>query len=645
MSNIRKLLVTHGVIEHDVRLSENDRTKICENPYEVPMFSSVPFATIDKIAMSLDIEDHVRCAARCVHYIKSKEEDGHTCVDINEIHDHLQSNGFGLSVRDMAIHNLLMQHKCYIESANKSQYVYRSCTYTTERSIISRVKELCAGRDIDIDRDLLAVCGQEVDIELTQQQIEAVVNGLSKRISIIVGPAGCGKTASVKVMKKMCDKIGISVVFAAPTGAAAKRIREQFVEGEIKACTIHKLLEAVPNGKGFRFLKNEKNPLQCDIIVIDETSMIDLWLMNSLLKAMKPGHTRLVILGDPNQLPSVGCGKILKDILLSEIVPTTVLSKIMRQAEGSNIVKAAHGVISGNIVYEPGKHGDFEWIQLEDELDIIETVHRYSMAWDDNMGVQVLCPRKTSGGVNTEQLNKMLQKIFNGRALQYQKEKGASTGVLDDCRYSVGDRVIFLKNDAELELLNGDKGIVRKIDWIDIQKKAIESEVQTNPSNYDEIQAENYINLSKKRGKQSGRFKKSQQAQRSHWRLTVEYDDGALHQHRSGDPDIDLRYALTVHKSQGDQYSRVIVVLQKSHGLLLQREMLYTAITRAKHELVLIASRDCLERCISNIGCNKRLSLLSCLLSKEEIPEKQEESTGRNKEIHSFFRRYSFKKI
>lgn len=507
---------------------------LCKNPFEARCAQKWPWDTRLRIAKSALHWSDVRCeAARTYERLCKAEADGHTCTPIDDLTDVTQESLSYLQAQDK-IHTY-------------RGHVYTKAMWLAESVVVKRLcdaMQQCQRKKV-APRDVESACA-DLGVSLTDEQFEAVRAAFVHPVSIVTGAAGCGKTTVLRAIACTADRLGVSVGFAAPTGAAAKRIREQVPNRLEAPSTAHRLLGAHVDGAGrFVFKRNSRNPLPHALLVIDEASMLDTWLASKLCNALDPTRTAIVLLGDHNQLPSVGAGRVLGDLLASPGIPKTRLTKIMRQAQDSHVVRVSHGIANGVFDLEfGGKYGDFEWIDTSDAADMFQEI--FTRCASERH--QVLCPRKTPtcDGLYTGRLNEMLQKTYN---------KGVRT-----LPYSVGDFVMNVKNDAERNLLNGDKGHVVLV---------------------------------------------------SQDTVTVQYEDGEVRVHRAGDPALTLAFAITCHKAQGDEFDRVIIALHPSHGQLLQREMLYTALTRGKRHVLLLGSRECIESCVRNTSADKRCSLLA----------------------------------
>ncbi|MEC8653356.1 MAG: ATP-dependent RecD-like DNA helicase [Planctomycetota bacterium] len=387
-------------------------------------------------------------------------------------------------------------------------------------------------------------------MELAEQQHDAILRALRERVSVITGGPGVGKTTIVRALVQILGQKDLKLSLAAPTGRAAKRLEESTGH---HASTLHRLLEYTP-GAG-RFARDPDNPLEGDMLVVDEASMLDVQLAYSLLRAVPPTMT-LVLVGDQNQLPSVGPGNVLADILASGRVTSTALTRIFRQQNDSDIVRVAHGMLTGEVPSSGDEGGDFFFVEADDshrartllrELIGSRIPKRFDL--DPLRDVQVLCPMYR-GEVGADALNRDLQDLLNPGQLEVERSGK---------RYRVGDKVMQIRNDYDREVWNGDVGQLTYID--------------TNA-------AKLYV-----------RF-----PEREH-----EYGFEEL-------GDLIPAYAISVHRSQGSEYPAVVMPVSTDHFLMLRRSLLYTAITRGKRLVVLVGSRRALEMATRNNDDGRRWS-------------------------------------
>jgi exodeoxyribonuclease V alpha subunit len=392
------------------------------------------------------------------------------------------------------------------------------------------------------------------EIELSSEQRAALRCALESKFTVITGGPGTGKTTLLRSLLAALDDAGIRAILAAPTGRAARRLAEATGRD---AKTIHRLLEFSPD-RG-EFLRNENFPLRSNFLIVDEASMMDLELASSLLSALLPSCS-LVLVGDRDQLPSVGPGSVLKDVIASELVPVIQLKEVYRQARQSLIVANAHKINRGWMPETSASaEGDFFFIERNAPEDVLATIKQVvverlpgKFGIRDPREVQVITPMNR-GPIGVHVLNEELQRLLNpsGRELR-----------LGDRRLREGDRVIQLRNDYDKQVFNGDIGSVNSIDSA--------------------------------RGRLEASFDEKR----------ASYDWGEL-------DELALAYAISVHKSQGSQYPAVVMPLHQTHYLMLRRNLLYTAITRAERVCVLIGTRRALQQAVRNEEERRRFSRLS----------------------------------
>jgi exodeoxyribonuclease V alpha subunit len=415
---------------------------------------------------------------------------------------------------------------------------------------------------IDFEK-AVAWCEHRTGKTLAPSQREALKTILANRVVVITGGPGVGKTTLVNSILIILRAKGVKCLLCAPTGRAAKRLADTT---GLEAKTIHRLLEVDP--RTGHFGKDESNPLACDLLVVDETSMVDVPLMHSLVRAL-PSRAGLLLVGDVDQLPSVGPGTVLQDFIASSVVPVVRLTEVFRQAAGSQIVTSAHRIRRGQMpdLREAASSSDFHFIEREDPEKIAATLVKLvqkripvRFGLDAIRDVQVLCPMNR-GSLGVRELNTALQQVLNPpRPGQTSVEKFG-------WRFQIGDKIIQTENDYDKDVFNGDIGIVERID-------SVEHEVTIR---FDD-------------------------------RL-VKYDFGEL-------DEISLAYAITIHKSQGSEFLAVVIPLATQHYMLLQRNLIYTGITRGKRLLVLIGQRKALGIAVHNDRPQRRYSgLLTSLRS------------------------------
>ncbi len=447
---------------------------------------------------------------------------------------------------------------------NRLEAVYLPPFYYAEVGVARRVKELltspesrlAAFRGVDWDKAFgwLATT-QQAGITLAERQRQAVQMALSHKVSILTGGPGTGKTSTVKAILSLLRGKGKRALLAAPTGRAAKRLAESTGQ---EAKTIHRLLEVSPS-EGFKFQRNQENPLEGDLVILDECSMVDLILMNSLLKAIHPA-THLLLVGDADQLPSVGAGNVLRDLIASGVVPVTRLEVIFRQAADSTIITNAHRVNRGDMPIFPQDKRDFYFFgkeEPEEAADLVVDIvarripEKFGLASQD---IQVLSPMHR-GATGARALNEKLQARLN--PLRYDRPEYRSGSRV----FRMGDRVLQLRNNYDHDVFNGDIGQITRID---LEDGEIRVEFEGRPVSYD------FSDLD----------------------------------------ELTLAYAMSVHKSQGSEYPVVVVPILTQHYMLLQRNLLYTAITRAKQMVVLVGTRKAIAMAVKNDKIAARWSAL-----------------------------------
>jgi exodeoxyribonuclease V alpha subunit len=403
---------------------------------------------------------------------------------------------------------------------------------------------------------------KKLGVTLAESQREAVKKAITSKVMVITGGPGVGKTTLVNAILRILTAKVVNVALAAPTGRAAKRLSETT---GMEAKTIHRLLEVDPMRGGFK--RNVDNPLDCDLLVLDETSMVDVPLMASVVKAL-PDKAGLILVGDVDQLPSVGPGQVLSDVINSGAIPVARLTEIFRQAAESKIITNAHKVNSGyipNLEVVKDEETDFYFVEAHDPEDavikIIEIVkNRLPKRFGFNAihDVQVLCPMNR-GGIGARSLNVDLQKALNPATDDISVERFGFV-------YRVGDKVMQTDNNYDKEVFNGDLGYVRRI----------EPELQEMTIEFD--------------GKQ------------------VEYQFGEL-------DEVALAYAVSIHKSQGSEYPAIVIPMMMQHYMMLRRNLLYTGITRGKKMVVLVGQKKAIGMAVKGRVEGRRWSKLEEWLS------------------------------
>jgi exodeoxyribonuclease V alpha subunit len=453
------------------------------------------------------------------------------------------------------------------EIVDERECIFLSGLAHAEKSIAERLQKLKNGplpwSTINASSAINWV-EEKTKLQLSQSQKKAVEKALSSKVLIITGGPGVGKTTLVNSILKILEAKKLNIALAAPTGRAAKRLSEST---GLEAKTLHRLLETNPAQGGF--LKNEQSPLSCDLLVIDEMSMVDVPLMHALLKALPP-KAALLLVGDVDQLPSVGPGQVLTDLIASRTIPVIELTEVFRQAAESKIITTAHAINRGMMpdLAISDKNSDFYFVDAQDpEIALIKILklvsERIPQKFDFSplSDIQILCPM-SRGIIGTRNLNIELQKTLNPPHEHSIQRFG--------WHYSAGDKVMQIENNYDKEVYNGDIGIIQKIN-------AEESEVTIRFDTKD-----------------------------------VLYDFGEL-------DEIVLAYATTIHKSQGSEYPAVIIPLMMQHYTMLQRNLVYTAITRGKKLVILIGQKKALAIAIKQKKDQRRWSTLKDKMQRDSL--------------------------
>jgi exodeoxyribonuclease V alpha subunit len=575
------------------RYGERAIALVRENPYRLAFdVWGIGFHSADKLAGSLGIrgESDVRVEAGVRHVIQESSTNGDVFVPRDRLLRQAvallatrEDGGVSAEVTekmvDAAIGRLERAGDINVDAEvnagalDAGTAVYDADLHRAERAVALGLRKLLGARaavvDIDVPR-ALAWYEEKAGITLARQQAEAVTLALSGKVAIVTGGPGVGKTTIVRGIVSILSKKGVRIALAAPTGRAAKRLSDQ---AGMPASTLHRLLEWRPAEGGFA--RNATRVLECDLLVVDEASMLDVRLAADLLAALGPA-TRLVLVGDVDQLPSVGPGRILRDIIDSGAVPTVRLTEIFRQAAESLIVTNAHRIHDGELpeMGAPPAAGDdrrdFFFLEEDDPAkaallvrDLVTTrlPRRYGLQPHE---IQVLAPMHR-GELGAGNLNLLLQEALTAGAPGIQR--GAR-------QYRVGDKVMQVRNDYDKEVWNGDIGVI--------------------------VRAE----TSDGAGQLTVKFEEREGDRE------VEYDSDEL-------DELALAYAVTVHKSQGSEYAAVIVPVHTQHFVMLQRNLLYTAVTRGKRLVVLVGSRKALALAVRNADVTLRCSGLAHRLRAE----------------------------
>jgi exodeoxyribonuclease V alpha subunit len=538
-----------------------------ENPYRLATdIYGIGFKSADKIAAALGIPPTApqRIEAGSLYLLGQGGDRGHVYLPrktlLEEAEKLLEAPA---ALVDQALAALAETEQIVLEplaagTAPEDQAVFLRSLHTAEAGVAARLRALLVQPplplEIDVDRALDWFEKSET-IELARQQRQAVRAGLTRKVLVITGGPGTGKTTLVRGLVKILEKKRQKVLLAAPTGRAAKRLAE--ATGS-EATTLHRLLELDPKTR--QFVRNREHPLSCDLLIVDEASMLDTVLANHVLRAV-PDHGRLILVGDVDQLPSVGPGRVLADLIRSDAIEVVRLTEIFRQAERSLIVVNAHRVNQGMmpILESVDSDGDFFFIERPDQEELVETVAQLvsrripaKFGLDPVEQIQVLTPMNR-GPLGTENLNAVLRDLLNPKGVEV--TRGGQT-------LRLGDKVMQVRNNYDLEVFNGDIGRIVAIDEVD--------QLVT-------------VALDGRR---------------------VVYDHGSL-------DELVLAYACSIHKSQGSEYPCVVIPLHSTHYVMLQRNLLYTALTRAKRLAVLVGEERALRIAVGNRRVRARFTRLA----------------------------------
>ena len=572
MLYLQSLNISYNLAMKIYKLYGGDTIDIIKtNPYKlVDDISGVGFTMADNMARNMQIVSNssFRISAGISHILNYESEfNGHTSLKLNYL---VQKVSQLLKVKSEDVHGQIkkdsLSGKLYIVLINDDEYVYKSTLYKAEKYIAMALKQKKDSEyffDVDMDEDLSA---------FSKEQQIAINEAFKNMLLVITGGPGTGKTTIINAIKKMLNKNDLSYAMLAPTGRAAKRIQESTGD---EAYTIHRLLGIKPDENIAEY--NEENPIDKDYIIVDEMSMVDIYLMKSLLSAIAP-TTALILVGDSNQLPSVGPGNVLSDIIDTDI-KTIRLKKIFRQGLESNIIVNAHKINNGEypIVNESGK--DFFFIEADRNnfnsilSNLVNERLPKFYGLDKIKDIQILCPsKKTQWGATS--INENIQSILNPSTIELK----------------INDRV-FKKNDKVMQIRN----------------------------NYDLV-SENSITEAE--GVYNGDIGFINQIDKEEERLEVEFYDGSIVNYKKEDiKDLDLSYAITIHKSQGSEFECVIIPMMQVAPMLLTRNLLYTGVTRAKKLVVLVGEKRIIKNMVDNNTSNKRYTNLSYWINEMENVE------------------------
>ena len=536
---------------------------ISSNPYRLARdIRGIGFKLADEIAMKLGISKTAmtRVRAGIGYALDEATKKGHCGLPVDELRPlaaELLEVPEGLVLT--ALEHELAEGAVVADTVAGAPCAFLAELHGAEHEIADRLTSLATGAplwpDFDVEQAIRRA-GKQTGLSLAPQQYEAVRLALASKVAIVTGGPGVGKTTLIDTVLRILETTGVRLQLCAPTGRAARRMTEATA---MEACTIHRLLETDP-ATG-RFKRDAANPLDCDLLVVDETSMVDVRLMRSLLTAV-PDTAALLIVGDTDQLPSVGPGQVLADLIASDTVPVIRLTEVFRQAARSRIVTNAHGINRGAIpdLRPPTGDTDFYFVRAEEPekateriVDLVKTRIPQRFGLDPLRDIQVLCPM-SRGGAGARALNVALQAALNPPRERKVERFGQT--------FAPGDKVMQTVNDYRKDVYNGDTGNVTEVNTDDEQ-------------------------------------------------LTARFH-GAEHVYAFGElDDLVLAYAATVHKSQGSEYPAVVVPVLTQHYTMLQRNLLYTAVTRGKRLVVLVGQKKAVAIAVRNVTERKRWSKLN----------------------------------
>jgi exodeoxyribonuclease V alpha subunit len=533
-----------------------------ENPYRLARdIRGIGFKTADAIAIRLGIEKTamIRIRAGISYALIEAMDDGHCglptdkltplAVELLEAPGELIQTALELELRDGAV---------VADTVSETPCIFLAGLYHAEKAIAERIRCLANGAlpwpFIDPVKALPWI-EQKTGLSLAESQVEAIRLALLSKVLVITGGPGVGKTTIVNAILRVLSAKDVKLLLCAPTGRAAKRMTEAT---GFEAKTIHRLLEIEPKTGGFK--RNADNTLECDLLVVDETSMVDVMLMQALMKAV-PDRAALLIVGDIDQLPSVGPGQVLADLIACKSVPVVRLKEVFRQAAQSRIITSAHRINQGTIpeLSRPEGASDFYFVQADDPetavsriTELVKTRIPQRFGLDPIRDIQVLCPMNR-GGVGARSLNIELQATLNPAGEQKVERFGWT--------FAAGDKVMQIQNDYDKEVYNGDIGYIDGVDLNDSE-------------------------------------------------LTASFDGRSV-TYGFGELDTLIpAYAATIHKSQGSEYPAVVIPVMTQHYTMLQRNLLYTGVTRGKRLVVLVGQKKAVAIAVKNVSGRLRWSKL-----------------------------------
>lgn len=556
---------------------------VSQNPYALCSVGiGISFDRADTIARSMDkpVDNACRIRAGILYVLRHNLRNGHTCVPRDKIFAPSQALlDSGNDDIDIQTDKLIEDNQIISETINGRDFLFLPTLYHAEKGISNRIKMMLKYppqpssmllSDIQMIEDELSITYEEL-------QRQAIQTAMSKGLLILTGGPGTGKTTTLNGIIRLMEKEGLNVALAAPTGRAAKRMTE--LTGR-DAKTIHRLLEVEwTQGDEMSFARNDRNPLDADAVIVDELSMVDVLLFESLLDALPLG-CRLIIVGDCNQLPPVGAGNVLQDLIDSGILPVVQLKEVFRQALESLIVTNAHRIVSGEPPIIDKKDKDFFFLPANASMPAVKLVNdlfttRLPTSYDYSpmTDIQVLCPSR-KGELGTVNLNRVLQNSYNP-ADKNKREITVNGFILRE-----GDKVMQIRNNYDLifsrddgqegtGVFNGDVGTLERIDL-------------------------------------------------GAGAVLVRFDDREVYYPMESVTDLELAYAVTVHKSQGNEFPAVVMPVFGVQSLLCYRNLLYTAVTRAKSLMILVGHSQEILAMVENDRKTRRFSALMHFLCKED---------------------------